>query len=146
MERKYYRDLESERRLGELVSSEELFDTYVAFCKDGAIDPEETSFSDFLTNVDERWGGTLREVNLNNLSERFLLINEHQKFASRTHLVLFHIPDCFKDEEVVSAVEDKLAETNSLGDAIRDVSFMLHGVPEFVKTHGPIEWKVKTHD
>ena len=146
MEKKYYRDLESEKRLGELVSSEELFDTYVDFCKEGALEPEETSFSDFLTNADERWGGTLREVNLDNPSERFLLINEHQKFFSRTHLVLFHIPDCFEDEEVVSAVEDMLAETNALCVALQAVSTMLHGSYEFVKTHGPIEWKVKTHD
>ncbi len=143
---RYYRDIESERCLGELVSSEELFDNYVDFCKDGSIDPEETSFSDFLTNADERWGGTLREVNLDNPSERFLLINEHQEFFSRTHLVLFHIPDCFEDEEVVSAVEDMLAETNELCVALQAVSTILHGSYEFVKTQSPIEWKVKTHD
>ena len=142
---RYYRDLESEMCLGELVSSEELFDNYVGFCKDGSIDPEETSFSDFLTNADERWGGTLREVNLDNPSERFLLINEHQEFFSRTHLVLFHIPDCFEDEEVVSAVEDMLAETNELCVALQAVSTILHGSYEFVKTQSPIEWKVKTH-
>ena len=143
---RYYRDLESETCLGELVSSEELFDSYVDFCKDGSIDPEETSFSDFLTDADERWGGTLREVNLDNPSERFLLINEHQEFSSRTHLVLFHIPDCFEDEEVVRAVEDMLAETNALCVALQAVSTMLHGSYEFVKTQSPIEWKVKTHD
>lgn len=139
MEKKFYRDRENETELGELVTTEDLFNDYVMFVKDGSIDPTETSFANFLTNADERWGGTLKEVDLTVLTPRYFSCNYEGFDLSYTAIVCMYVPTCFEDhevEELLCQTFDKpINVTVARNEIISRVCNQLHG-----------QWEMANHN
>lgn len=132
MKTKYYRDLENEKEIGEFVTTEDLFKDYYSLCLDGSIDPVETSFSDFLVNADESWGGTLREVDLDNLKPRYMTYRPKNLDLAYTRIICIHVPSVFSDAEVEAMLEHAFLDAWNHGeddarDVLESIAKKLHG-------------------
>lgn len=127
MKTKYYRDLENEKEIGEFVTTEDLFKDYYSLCLDGSIDPVETSFSDFLVNADESWGGTLREVDLDNLKPRYMTYRPKNLDLTYTHIICIHVPNVFSDAEVEAMLEHAFQNKDDVYSVLESVAKKLHG-------------------
>lgn len=138
MQNKFYRDIENEKKLGEFVMMEALFKEYYSLCLDESIDPTETPFSDFLTNANERWGGTLKEVNLDKLTPRYMTYRYRYQEVTRTNIICFLIPDVFSNFEVEVLLKQafEIMPVHGAATEVLDkIASQLHGCWTVVDSH-----------
>lgn len=118
---KYYRDLENEKFIGDIITTDDLFEEYVELCRDGSIDPTETAFSDFLFNAQSNHGGTLVEVDFDKRTSYFFTTEQDS-------VMCLNIPSVYSYEEVKEMMMVKFyADHLSLADTVVYVCNNLHG-------------------